>query len=117
MWRRHARHFSQVSAARAIRINELLDQSTALITALDLTEANCDLEGADDEQSLGWDIAAGNPFCPASRPIRLTAHLHGLELDNCDHENGHDAEPCPDFYGETVTWENDPHSQEMLVRV
>jgi hypothetical protein len=36
------------------------------------------------------------------------------EEDNCDFEDGHDAEPdqCD---GESVTWENDPQSQEVLV--
>ncbi|RAZ90181.1 hypothetical protein DPM33_15245 [Mesorhizobium hawassense] len=37
------------------RVNDLLDQSLALITALDLMEADCDLEdGADAEPWLGW---------------------------------------------------------------
>ena len=37
------------------RINELLDQSLALITALDVMEADCDLEDdAGGEPWLGW---------------------------------------------------------------
>ncbi|MDG4898793.1 hypothetical protein P9272_35495 [Mesorhizobium sp. WSM4976] len=37
------------------RVNELLDQSMALITALDLMEGDVDLEdGADAEPWLGW---------------------------------------------------------------
>ncbi|MBM2712781.1 hypothetical protein JQK88_16330 [Mesorhizobium caraganae] len=76
------------------RLNDLLDRAMSLITALDLMEADCDLEDtADDEPSLGC--------------------LDDLELDNCDDEDGHDAEPdqcdC-----EPVTWETD-QSQEVLV--
>ena len=37
------------------RLNALLDQSLALITALDMMEVDPDLEdSADDEVSLGW---------------------------------------------------------------
>jgi hypothetical protein len=37
------------------QLNDLLDRATALITALDLMEADCDLEdGADAEPWLGW---------------------------------------------------------------
>ncbi|RUW62106.1 hypothetical protein [Mesorhizobium sp. M7A.F.Ca.US.008.03.1.1] len=77
------------------RINELLDQSMALITALDLMEADCDLEDtADDEPSLGW-TARGGP-----------GDTCDLELDNADDEDGHDAEPSED--GETVQWALNP---------
>ncbi|MFD1982414.1 hypothetical protein ACFSOZ_06875 [Mesorhizobium newzealandense] len=56
------------------RINELLDQSMALITALDVMESDCDLEdGADAEPSLGC--------------------LDDLELDNSDDEDDGTAEP------------------------
>lgn len=85
------------------RLNDLLDRAMSLITALDLMEADCDLEEtADDEPTLGW-VDRGNP-----------GNTLDLELDNADDEDGHDAEPdqCD---GETVTWENDPQSQEVLV--
>ena len=37
------------------RLNDLLDRAMSLITALDLMQADCDLEEtADDEPSLGW---------------------------------------------------------------
>lgn len=75
----------------------------SLITALDLMEADCDLEEtADDEPSLGW-VDRGNP-----------GNTLDLELDNCDDEDGHDAEAdvCD---GETVMWPDDLKSQEVLV--
>lgn len=69
------------------RINQLLDQSMALITALDLMEADCDLEDtADDEPSLGC--------------------LDDLEQDNCDDEDDGSAEPSED--GETAQWALNP---------
>lgn len=67
----------------------------SLITALDMMEVDCDLEETtDDEPSL---------LC-----------LHDLEQDNCDDEDGGDAEP--DHDGEHVTWPDDLESQEVLVR-
>ncbi|RWL45275.1 MAG: hypothetical protein EOR60_15125 [Mesorhizobium sp.] len=37
------------------QLNDLFDRATALITALDLMEIDCDLEdGADAEPSVGW---------------------------------------------------------------
>ncbi len=72
-------------------------------TALDLMEADCDLEEtADDEPSLGW-VDRGNP-----------GNTLDLELDNCDDEDGHDAEAdvCD---AETVMWGDDLKSQEVLV--
>ena len=45
------------------RINELLDQSFALITALDMMEVDCDLEDSgDDEHSLGWTERGPSAF-------------------------------------------------------
>jgi hypothetical protein len=45
------------------RLNDLLDQSMALITALDLMEADCDLEdGGDDEHALGWTERGPSAF-------------------------------------------------------
>ncbi|PZV37607.1 hypothetical protein B5V02_15085 [Mesorhizobium kowhaii] len=59
------------------RLNDLLDRAMSLITALDLMEADCDLEEtADDEPSLGC--------------------LDDLEQDNCDDEDGGDTEPNGD---------------------
>ncbi|TPJ50635.1 MULTISPECIES: hypothetical protein [unclassified Mesorhizobium] len=78
------------------RLNDLLDRAMSLITALDLMEADCDLEDtADDEPSLGC--------------------LDDLEQDNCDNEENGDAEPCPDIAGERVMWPDDMDSQEVLV--
>jgi hypothetical protein len=37
--------------------------------------------------------------------------------DNCDDEDSHDAELCPDDYGETVMWPDDLKSQAVLVRL
>ncbi|MFD1982647.1 hypothetical protein ACFSOZ_08155 [Mesorhizobium newzealandense] len=80
------------------RLNDLLDRvdrAMSLITALDLMEADCDLEEtADDEPSLGC--------------------LDDLELDNCDDEEGGDTEP--DNFSETVMWGDDLKSQEVLVQ-
>jgi hypothetical protein len=60
-----------------------------------MMEVDCDLEEtADDEPSL---------LC-----------LDDLEQDNCDDEQGGDAEPCPD--GEVIMWPDDLQSQEVLVR-
>jgi hypothetical protein len=59
------------------RLNDLLDRAMSLITALDLMEADCDLEEtADDEPSLGC--------------------RDDLEDDNSDYELGGDEE--------TETW-------------
>lgn len=89
------------------RLNDLLDRAMSLITALDLMEADCDLEEtADDEPSLGWT----DRVQPGS--------VLDLELDNCDDEDSHDAEAhCVEDYGETVMWPDDLVSQEVLVRL
>ncbi|RWN26518.1 MAG: hypothetical protein EOR97_28150 [Mesorhizobium sp.] len=70
------------------RLNDHLDRAMSLITALDLMEADCDLEEtADDEPSLGC--------------------LDDLEQDNCDDEDSHDAEAhCPEDNGD-IAWSND----------
>jgi hypothetical protein len=82
------------------RLNDLLDRAMALITVLDLMEADCDLEdGADDEPSIG--SYGGDD----------------RERDDCDDEDSHDAEGCcPDDCGETVMWPDDLESQEVLMR-
>ncbi|MER9171218.1 hypothetical protein NKI12_28610 [Mesorhizobium australicum] len=74
------------------RINELLDQSMALITALDLMEADCDMEEtADDEPSLGWTDrgpqATSNMFLDG----RGSAY-DDREGDTSDWEDGADDE-------------------------
>jgi hypothetical protein len=99
------------------RLNDLLDRAMSLITALDLMQADCDLEEtADDEPSLGWAHSGGQSFLSGTAPNLPAGDTYDLELDNADDEDGHDAEPdsCD---GETVTWENDPQSQEVLVRI
>ncbi|MFK0688180.1 hypothetical protein ACFX5Q_08250 [Mesorhizobium sp. IMUNJ 23033] len=87
------------------RLNDLLDRAMSLIAALDLMEADCDLEEtADDEPSLGWADRGG------------PGDTLDLEQDDCDDEDGHDAEGyCPDDFGETVMWPDDLKSQEVLV--
>ncbi|WP_143748671.1 hypothetical protein [Mesorhizobium sophorae] len=64
------------------RLNDLLDGAMSLITALDLMEADCDLEdGADDEPSLGWTLAG-----------RL-GETCDLEQDTSDDEPDSEGEP------------------------
>lgn len=97
-------------------LNALFDKATALITALDCMDADSEdyEDGGDLEPSLGWTERGGQSFLAATAPNGSPCDTVDLELDNCDDEDGHDAEPCPDDYGETVTWENDK-SQEALV--
>lgn len=89
------------------RLNDLLDRAMSLITALDLMEADCDLEDtADDESSLGW---------PERGPSAHGVECNDRELDNCDDEDTHDAEGyCMDDHGETIMWPDDLASQEVL---
>lgn len=90
------------------RLNDLLDRAMSLITALDCMEADCDLEEtADDEFSLGW---------PERGPTAYGVQCDDREMDNCDLEDSHDAEPdvCD---GETVMWGDDLASQEVLVHL
>lgn len=87
------------------RLNELLDGAMALITALDLMEADCDLEEtADDEPSIGW----------TDRGPQAGGLNDDCETDYCDLEDSHDAKAdvCD---GETVMWGDDLKSQEVLV--
>ncbi len=86
------------------RLNELLDRSMALITALDLMEVDPDLEEPGDlEHSRGPGASGGGT---------------DLEMDDCDDEAGGDEEPylagaASDleddqiWQGETVAWSND----------
>ncbi|QKD14991.1 hypothetical protein [Mesorhizobium sp. NZP2077] len=86
-------------------MNDLLDRAMSLITALDLMEADCDLEDtADDEPSIGWTDRG-----PQARGLN-----DDCEMDYCDDEDAHDreADVCD---GETVMWPDDLKSQEVLV--
>ncbi|MER8661902.1 hypothetical protein NKH34_12250 [Mesorhizobium sp. M1148] len=98
------------------RLNDLLDRAMSLVTALDLMEADfCDdEETADDEPSLGWAHNGGQSFLSGTAPNLPAGDTCDLELDNADDEEGADAEPCPDTYGETVMWGDDLKSQEVL---
>lgn len=97
------------------RLNDLLDRAMSLITALDLMEADCDLEdSADDEPSLGWGHRGGKSFLTGTAPNIAPCDTIDLELDNCDDEEGGDAEPEHD--GEVIMWPDDLQSQEVLVR-
>ncbi|TPM33879.1 hypothetical protein FJ955_03855 [Mesorhizobium sp. B2-2-2] len=73
------------------QLNDLFDRATALITALDLMEVDCDLEdGADNEAYLaGWSGTNDD-----------------REQDNSDNEDDGSAEPEPDR--ETVQWSQNP---------
>lgn len=87
------------------RLNDHLDRAMSLITALDLMEADCDLEDtADDEPSLGWTERGGQSFLSSTAPNLPPGDVLDLELDNADDEEGGVGEPCPDIYGETVMW-------------
>ncbi|WP_136616992.1 MULTISPECIES: hypothetical protein [Mesorhizobium] len=100
------------------RLNDLLDHAMSLITALDMMEADCDLEEtADDEPSLGWGHRGGQSFLSVTAPNPGPSDTCDLELDKCDDEDGGDLEGyCPGDYGETVMWPDDLESQEVLVR-
>ncbi|RVD35283.1 hypothetical protein EN741_28185 [Mesorhizobium sp. M4B.F.Ca.ET.019.03.1.1] len=99
------------------RLNDLLDRAMSLITALDLMEADCDLEdSADTEPSLGWTERGGQSYFTATAPNPCQGAIDDLELDNCDDEDGADAEGyCPEDYGDGAEWPNDLESQEVLV--
>ncbi|CDX58567.1 conserved hypothetical protein [Mesorhizobium plurifarium] len=69
-------------------LNALFDKATALITALDVMEADSeDLEdGADDEYTLGWGAAGGGSNFGTANTDR--------ELDEADYEDtGDEHEP------------------------
>ncbi|RJT31894.1 hypothetical protein D3227_28055 [Mesorhizobium waimense] len=86
------------------RLNDHLDRAMSLITALDLMEADCDLEEiGDDEYTLGWAVGGG--VCGSDNTDR--------EADDADLEEGGDAEPSGD--GEIIMWPDDLQSQEVLV--
>ncbi|TPJ99500.1 hypothetical protein FJ872_30795 [Mesorhizobium sp. B2-5-9] len=94
------------------QLNDLLDRAMSLITALDLMEADCDLEdGADAEPWLGWRSLGPHTVSAASHDGRGSPY-DDREQDDSDDEDSHDAEP-DQYDGEPVTWEND-QSQEVL---
>lgn len=65
------------------RLNDLLDRAMSLITALDLMQADCDLESTDDDEpSLGW--TERGPAAGGANDDR--------EADDCDLEDGGDTE-------------------------
>ena len=98
------------------RLNDLLDRAMSLITALDLMQADCDLEEtADDEPSLGWTERGGHGSASYLAPNFPAGDVLDLEMDNCDDEEGGDTEQCPDVAGEIVMWPDDLKSQEVLV--
>ncbi|CAN7516675.1 hypothetical protein [Mesorhizobium caraganae] len=79
------------------RLNDHLDRAMSLITALDLMEADCDLEDtADDEPSLGWAERGGSGLASYSAPNLPAGDVTDLEMDNCDDEDDGDTEPNGD---------------------
>ncbi|RWE12434.1 MAG: hypothetical protein EOS61_14925 [Mesorhizobium sp.] len=57
------------------QLNDLFDRATTLITALDLMEADCDLEdGADAEPWLGWGERGPRTVSPEFLDGRGSAH-------------------------------------------
>ena len=95
------------------RLNDLLDRAMSLITALDLMEADCDLEdGADGEPWLGWGGKGLSTVTSSFQDGRGSPH-DDRELDDADDEEGGDAEPSQD--GEHIMWGDDLASQEVLV--
>jgi len=95
------------------RLNELLDQSFALITALDLMEADCDLEqGRDEEESLGWagraftyqntgereaDSADDEPWLGSLDRNVSQVQWNAGRSDDREEENEHAVDPAEDL--------------------
>jgi hypothetical protein len=78
-------------------LNALFDKATALITALDVMDADSEdyEDGADDEPSLGW--------CTGYGP----GDTLDLELDRCDDEDDGNAEPslgAPNTHHCQIKW-------------
>ncbi|TPK85329.1 hypothetical protein [Mesorhizobium sp. B2-4-17] len=118
------------------RLNDLLDRAMSLITALDLMEADCDLEdGADAEPWLGWCALGpqtvrgfhdgrGSPYDdreldnsddeddgteePTLGAPNRTSQVHWADGARGDHEReeDHDAEPEND--AESAQWSHNP---------
>ncbi|BAV47457.1 hypothetical protein MesoLj113a_18680 [Mesorhizobium sp. 113-1-2] len=76
------------------RLNDLLDRAMSLITALDLMEADCDLEDtADEEYSRGWpDRGPGGAYgCQCDD--REEENEHGGDILDVGHDGDADSEP------------------------
>jgi hypothetical protein len=125
------------------RLNDLLDRAMSLITALDLMEADRDLEeNGDHEPSLGWtergpgnggandDREAGDadledsgdehePSLGWSSSLDQQHALAdvGTATDVCFFDGEQDAGDEPELVndGETIMWCDDLKSQEVLV--
>ncbi|RVD73342.1 MAG: hypothetical protein E5V62_07595 [Mesorhizobium sp.] len=75
------------------RLNDLLDRAMSLVTALDLMQADCDLEdGADAEPSLGWSNGGGASAMSWPSDGRAS-HYDDRERDDADAEDDGSAEP------------------------
>ena len=77
------------------RLNELLDQSFALITALDCMEADCDLEDDGDQRKL----ARLADRARAIRSARITPTANGTTPTT---SRGWPRRSCPDFAAKSV---------------
>ncbi|TPJ34280.1 hypothetical protein [Mesorhizobium sp. B2-6-5] len=87
------------------RLNDLLDRAMSLIAALDLMEADCDLEdGADAEPWLGWCALGPQTVSGAFHDGRGSPY-DDRELDNSDDEDDGTLEP-------TLGAPNRHHNQE-----
>lgn len=87
------------------RLNDLLDRAMSLITALDLMEADCDLEdGADHEPWLGWCALGPQTVSSAFHDGRGSPY-DDRELDGSDDEDDGTVEP-------TLGAPNRHHNQE-----
>ena len=77
------------------RLNELLDRAMSLITALDLMEADCDLEdSADSEPWLGWGDRGPSALSAASpHDDREEENEHGGDILDVAHDGDTDSEP------------------------
>ncbi|RWN05733.1 hypothetical protein [Mesorhizobium sp.] len=77
------------------QLNDLFDRATALITALDIMDADsADLEdGADDEPSLGWTLRGG------MGGMGDTLDLEQVDEDGGDINDMPQGDDCP---GESV---------------
>lgn len=103
------------------RVNELLDQSMALITALDVMEAgSCELEDDERESDDSDNEYSGDEHEPSlgwTNKMNQNAALFDARSDvtffDGEQDAGDEPELVPDV-GETITWETD-QSQEVLV--
>ena len=86
------------------RLNDHLDRAMSLITALDLMEADCDLEdGGDDEPMMGAiELRSGSQEDWAGDRPRLPGH------DECEAENEYGGDTNDEAQGGQLgeTWED-----------